>query len=342
VKQADIDEGAGPAGALTSSEREELAALRRENKTLRMEREILKRAAAFLRQGERVKFAFIEAEQVAFPVAVLCRVLEVSPSGYYASKKRRASARAQANAVLAVEVKAVHGESGRRYGSPRVHAELRARGRRVGRRRVARLMRAGDLAARRKRRFRRTTESRHAMPVAPNLLARNFNATAPDQASVTDITYVWTREGWLYLAAIVDLYSRRVVGWSMSERIDRALSALEMAVRRRRPRRGLVHHSDRGCQYASADYQSALRGLGIVCSMSRKGDCWDNAVAESFFATLKNELVHHADYPTRAAARTSVFEFIKGFYNGRRRHSTIGYVSPAEFELLYVSRSEAA
>ena len=217
-----------------------------------------------------MKFAFISQEQVAFPVSVLCRVLEVSASGFYASRGRADSARAQRDVELGVHVAAAHMASKRRYGSPRVHAELHAQGHLVARKRVARLMREGNLVARRRRRFRVTTDSRHAFPVAPNVLQRDFTAAAPNETWVTDITFLWTKEGWLYLAVILDLFSRRVVGWAMSENVDRhlALAALDMALVRRRPSGSLVHHSDRGSTYASEDYRFALEKRGIECSMS--------------------------------------------------------------------------
>jgi putative transposase len=291
-----------------------------------------------------VKFAFILARAVAFPVVVMCRVLGVSVSGFYAWKTRPESERAKADARLAVEVAASHKRSRGRYGSPRVHADLRARGVRVGRKRVERLMRDQGLAARRKRRFRNTTDSAHRQPIAPNVLERDFETSAPNEVWVTDVTYVWTHEGWLYLAAILDLYARRVVGWATSESNDTklALSALAMASARRKPPRGLVHHSDRGSPYASDDYRRALAHLGIVASMSRKGDCWDNAVAESFFATLKVELIHDADYETHAAATSSIRDYIESFYNRERRHSHLGYVSPVEYELRAEVASLAA
>jgi transposase InsO family protein len=291
-----------------------------------------------------VKFAFILARAVAFPIAFMCRVLGVSVSGFYAWRKRPQPERAKSDARLAVEVRASHKRSRGRYGSPRVHADLRARGVRVGRKRVERLMRAEGLAARRKRRFRKTTDSAHAQPIAPNVLERDFETSAPNEAWVTDVTYVWTDEGWLYVAAIIDLYARRVVGWATSDSNDTklALAALAMATSRRKPPRGLVHHSDRGSPYASDEYRRALAQLGIVASMSRKGDCWDNAVAESFFATLKVELVDDADYATRAAAVSSIGDYIESFYNRERRHSHLGYVSPAEYELRTEVASLAA
>ena len=293
-----------------------------------------------------MKFGFIQTEKAVYPVRVLCRTLLVSASGFYAWCRRGLSRRAQEDAALKVEIRAAHTASGKRYGSPRIHEDLKADGQRVGRKRVARLMQEEGIEGQRKRRFRVTTDSRHSLPVAANQLNRNFTASAPNKIWVTDITYIWTREGWLYLAAILDLFSRRVVGWSMDSYLDRtlALDALAMALKTRRPEPGLLHHSDRGVQYASADYQSQLRERGMVCSMSRKGDCWDNAVAESFFSTLKAELVHGSDYVSRSQARASVFEYIEVFYNGRRRHSALGYVSPVEHEhaAAQARRGEAA
>ncbi len=282
-----------------------------------------------------MRFAFIATEKAAFPIRLLCRTLHVSRAGFYAWQARPPAGRVQADERLAVEIAAIHAESRQRYGSPRIHAELRDRGCRTGRKRVARLMRVHGLAGRCRRRFRVTTQSRHPFPVAPNVLARQFARAAPDQAWVTDITYIPTGEGWLYLAVILDLCSRFAVGWALSERITDGLTldALEMALGRRRPPSGLLHHSDRGSQYASGGYQRVLAQHGIVCSMSRRGNCWDNAVAESFFATLKVELVHDAAWLTRAAARRDLFEYLEPFYNGRRRHSALGYLSPRAFEL---------
>jgi len=289
-----------------------------------------------------VKFAFIAAEKAWAPVSVLCRVLEVTRSGFYAWLARGPSDHAIDDQKLALEIVAVHKASGETYGSPRVHAELLANGLEVSRKRVARRMRELGLRSRRKRRFKATTDSGHKLPVADNVLDRKFDVDAPDVAWVTDITYVWTDEGWLYLAAILDLFSRRVVGHAMSERIDRALvlEALRDAVGRRVPEAGLLHHSDRGSQYASGDYQDALRDLGVVCSMSRKGNCWDNAVAESFFATLKTECIYSRRFATRAQAREAIFHFIEIFYNRHRRHSTLGYVSPMEFERKFVEEKK--
>jgi transposase InsO family protein len=281
-----------------------------------------------------VRFAFIAEEKAAFPVRLLCRTLQVSRAGFYAWQGRPPAPRARADNRLGLEIAAIHAESRERYGSPRVHAELADRGCRISRKRVARLMRARGLAARRRRRVRVTTHSRHPFPVAPNVLARQFERPQPDRAWVTDITYIPTGEGWLYLAVLLDLCSRLAVGWAMSERLtdDLTLDALGMALARRCPPQGLLHHSDRGSQYASGDYQRVLAQHGIVGSMSRRGNCWDNAVAESFFATIKVELVHDAAWATRAAARAELVEYLEVFYNGQRRHSALGYLSPRAFE----------
>ena len=285
-----------------------------------------------------MKFAFVAAEKAEAPVTLLCRLLEVSRSGYYAWEERGRSSRSADDEKLTVHILAAFEVGRGAYGSPRVQEELAAAGIAVSRKRVARIMRQLGLEGRRKRRFKATTDSGHDLPVADNVLDRKFEVDAPDIAWVTDITYVWTAEGWLYLAAILDLFSRRVVGFAMSQRIDRALvlKALAAAVGRRVPNAGLLHHSDRGSQYASGDYQTALDDLGVVCSMSRKGNCWDNAVAESFFATLKTECVYPRRFATRAEAREAIFEFIEIFYNARRRHSTLGYVSPMEFEMKFI------
>ena len=291
-----------------------------------------------------MKFAFISEEKVAFPVAALCRLLAVSPSGFYAAQGRPRSPHAGRDDKLAEQVMKAHTASKCRYGSPRVHAELKAAGERVGRKRVARLMREKRLVARMRRRFRTTTDSKHDFPIAPNVLDRDFTASAPDRAWVTDITFLWTAQGWLYLAAILDLFSRRVVGWATSQNVDRhlALAALDTALARRRPAAGLVHHSDRGSTYASSDYRKALDARGLECSMSRKGDCWDNAVAESFFSTLKRELEGIDDFESRAGATLSIGHYIDGFYNIQRRHSAINYTSPIEFELIHSVKRAAA
>ena len=281
-----------------------------------------------------MKFDAIEAEKANYSVALMCRVLEVSRAGYYASRWRPESDRTKANRQLSTKIHAVYETSRRTYGSPRVYLELRGGGHKAGRHRVARLMRREGLVARKKKRFRVTTHSNHSKPIARNVLARNFEVKKPNQVWVGDITYLPTADGWLYLAVLLDLHSRAVVGWAMSEYLDTslALAALRMALERRRPAPGLVHHSDRGVQYACEAYREVLAANGLVPSMSRKGNCWDNAPAESFFGTLKVELVGDRVFPSRAVARTEVFEYVEAFYNRTRRHSSLGYASPAEFE----------
>ena len=285
-----------------------------------------------------MRYAFIERHRGEHAVVTMCRALAVAKAGYYAWRGREPGARARANARLAVEIRAAHQKSRRTYGSPRVHAELRARGVVCSEKRVARVMRAEGIRAKPRRRFRVTTDSRHGEPVAPNVLGRRFDPetiAAPDRVWAGDITYVPTREGWLYLAVVLDLASRRVIGWSMRHTLERALTldALAMALAQRWPEFGALHHSDRGSQYACGDYRALLATHGMTCSMSRKGDCWDNAVVESFFATLKTELVDEADWATREEARTALFQYIAVWYNRRRRHSSLGYVSPAQYEL---------
>ena len=279
-------------------------------------------------------------------MAVMCRALKVSKSGFYAWRRRLPSDREREDVRLKVQIREIHAQNYSCYGSPRILRELRARGVRVGRNRVIRLMRATGIAGCRPRRFRKTTESSHTMPVAENLLERRFQVSAPNRVWATDITFVGTWEGWLYLAVVLDLFSRRVVGWSMAEslRKELVLNALVMALGQRVPESGLMHHSDRGSQYASFDYQKVLETHGIKCSMSRKGDCYDNAVVESFFATLKKELIKRQTWCTRQQARSAIHEYVGGFYNSRRRHSSLGGVSPADFEARYdrQDRTEAA
>jgi putative transposase len=282
-----------------------------------------------------VTYRFIDEHRQEWPVRLLCETLEVSPAGYYAWRQRPRSPREQRRGALLVEIRAVHAEVKARYGSPRIHAELVARGHDCCVNTVARLMRDNGIAAKTAKKFRcTTTDSDHDLPVAANLLGRQFNPSGANEAWVADITYVPTREGWLYLAAVEDLYSRRVVGWALAEHLESRLvvDALELAVQRRLPGEGLLAHSDRGSQYASEHYQRLLAEHGITCSMSGKADCWDNAPMESFFASLKKELVHGADFATRAEARAAIVEYIEVFYNNQRRHSSLGYVSPAEYE----------
>ena len=267
-------------------------------------------------------------------MAALCRVLGVSRSGYYAWRQAPESPRAAENRRLDADIQRRFDEHRGRYGAPRITLDLQAEGWRVSRRRVAKRMRAMGLRARAARRFKATTHSKHRLPVAPNRLQQDFTAAGPNQKWVADITYLWTGEGWLYLAVVLDLYSRAVVGWSMAERITKELvmAALTMALFRRRPPPGLILHSDRGSQYAALDYQALLEHHGLLCSMSRKGDCYDNAAMESFFHTLKVEQIQGAHYPTREAAKADVFEYIETYYNPKRRHSTLNYQSPWDFE----------
>jgi len=281
-----------------------------------------------------VIFAFIQAHQEQWPVRVLCDTLGVSRAGFYAWQKRPVSAQQQRRDALLVEVAALHAEVKQRYGSPRIHKELADRGVPCCVNTVAKLMQDNDIRAKSARKFCHTTDSNPPLPVADNVLGRQFDPQGPNEKWVTDITYVPTREGWLYLAVVADLYSRMVVGWAMAETMTSRLvvDALQMAVQRRFPGAGLLAHSDRGSQYASEHYQRLLGKHGITCSMSQRANCWDNAPRESFFASLKKELIHHEDYQTRAEARASIFESIETFDNPKRRHSSLGYVSPAEYE----------
>jgi transposase InsO family protein len=281
-----------------------------------------------------MRYDFVERHRGRWPVRTMCRVLAVSPGGYYDWRGRPKSERAQKCEALVVAIEAVHSEVKARYGSPRVHAELVARGHACCVNTVAKLMRQHGMVAKSKRKFRCTTDSNHDRPVAENVVNREFRPAAANRTWTADITYIATGEGWLYLAAVEDLYSRRIVGWSMGERIDSRLvvDALEMALARRLPGAGLVAHSDRGSQYASEHYRRLLAGHGIVCSMSRRANCWDNAPMESFFASLKKELTRGENFVTRAEARAELFEYIEVFYNRLRRHSSLGYLSPAEYE----------
>ena len=278
-------------------------------------------------------FAFIAAEKAHFPIRTLCRALEVTPSGYYAWRTRPVSARRQHDLALVRRLQVIHAEHRHAYGRPRLQHALRREGIRLGDRRLRRLMRAGQLTARGRRRYRVTTDSGHQQPVAPNLLARRFDVPRPNRWWAGDITFVWTAEGWLYLAVLIDLASRRVVGWSLQSTLQTALplAALRQALARRPVPRGLGHHSDRGVQYASDQYQVVLQQHRIRVSMSRRGDCWDNSVVESFFSSLKAEL-HPATWPTREDARTAITDYIERFYNCQRLHSALGYCSPADFE----------
>ena len=282
-----------------------------------------------------MRFAFIAAEKAQYPVRVLCSVLAVSRSGFYAWQRRAEPKRRAADRQLGVEVVAIHKQSRKTYGSPRIHQDLQKRGVRVGRKRIERVLREQGLEGRRPRRYRRTTDSGHSLPVVPNRLERKFEVACPNRVWVGDITYLQTAEGSLYLAVLLDLFSRRVVGWALSPSLERglALEALARALSSRRPPAGLIHHSDRGSQYASLDYREQLAAHRIEASMSRKGNCWDNAVAESFFATLKVELVTSSTFTTFTQAERAIADYIDNFYNRQRRHSTLDYLCPVEFEL---------
>jgi putative transposase len=274
-------------------------------------------------------------ERGNFPVWLLCKVMSVSRSAFYAYLRRPPSQQLQRNGELAARVVEIHKASRGTYGRHRLLAELKARNVVCGHERLRRIMKLHGVAGKQKRKFKATTNSKHNLPVAKNLLARNFAPTVANRFWVADITYIATDEGWLYLAAVLDLYSRRLVGWAMNKFMTRELviDALRMAIDRRRPAPGLMHHSDRGSQYASGDYQKLLAQNGMICSMSNKGDCFDNAVMESFFHTLKVELTHHRRYETRQEARADIFEYIEVFYNRQRRHSHLGYTNPCEYEM---------
>ena len=264
----------------------------------------------------------------------MCRVLQVSRSGYYRWLKRKPSPRQLDNQRLDAEIREIYDASKQRYGSPKITQELRDRGRKVGKNRVARRMRQAGLRSKTRRKYRVTTDSKHHFAVSPNLLERNFKAEAPDRVWVSDITYLATKAGWLYLTVIIDLFSRLVVGWALSSSLshEMVVTALKRAIQRRRPGKGLIFHSDRGVQYACTDFRKELVKHEFVQSMSRKGDCWDNAVAESFFAVMKTELVYHERYEGHQDTLHSIFEYIEVFYNRRRRHSTLEYLCPSGFE----------
>jgi putative transposase len=282
-----------------------------------------------------VKFSFIEEHLGEFPVDAACDTLAVSRSGYYAWLERPESSRSKRRVDLAAKIKTIHEQNRRVYGSPRIFKALKAQGEEVCENTVAKVMAERDIKAKTKQKFiPRTTDSNHASPVTANVLDRQFQADLPNRKWAVDITYISTDEGWLYLAGVLDLCSRKIVGWSMADhmRAELPIDALSMAVARRRPGVGLLHHSDRGVQYACDEYQHLLKSYGMELSMSGKGDCWDNAAMESFWSTLKNELVNHERYATREQARQSIFEYIEIFYNRKRLHSSIGYQSPEAFE----------
>jgi putative transposase len=346
-KQAQIDRGEHQ--GLTTEERDELKRLRRENRILKQEREILKKSSSLLRQGEWDKvsaFRLIDVEKANYPVSVLCKVLKVSRSGYYAWKVRPPSKRSQQDAALTHRIQEIHQRSRKTYGSPRIHAELRAMGIRCGRKRVARLMRKAGLKGclRGHRRRKGTTLRDGAATPAADLVHRDFSALAPNRLWVADITYIKTEEGFLYLSFVLDAYSRRLVGWSMAShlRSELVIDALEMAIRRRKPQAGLIHHSDQGVQYTSWSFGKRLKEAGIVASMGSVGSAYDNAMAESFVATLKSELVYGQLWLTRASARLAIFEYLESFYNRKRLHSALGYKSPIDYEEGTMKESTAA
>jgi transposase InsO family protein len=281
-----------------------------------------------------VKYAFIREHENEFRVASMCRVLRVSRSGYYHWVDRPESRRAREDRALLEHIRRVHLQSRRAYGSVKTWRELRAQGVACGKHRVARLRRREGIEAQRRRRFRLTVENHHTTPPAPNLLCQHFVAAQPDRVWVGDMTFIRTRVGFLYLAVLLDLYARRVIGWCMHDRpnLELTLRALDMALAHRRPTPGLVHHTDQAPLYAAYQYRKRMHDHGLVASMSGRGNCYDNAVAESFFSNLKNELVHHCDFATREQARTAIFDYIEVFYNRSRRHQTLGYLSPLEFE----------
>jgi putative transposase len=285
----------------------------------------------------------METARKAYPIIVLCHVMEVSRSSYYAWRKREKSASQKENDRLMSVVKEIHRQCKGSYGTRRIAKELNSRGETCGRARSRTLMMLAGVTVRHRLKYKVTTDSRHDHPIAPNLLNQQFEVETPNKVWVSDITYIWTREGWLYLSVVIDLFSRQVVGWSLSKRIDKKLTmdSLRMAIWRRLPNPNLIFHSDRGCQYCSSEFQQMIRCHQMICSMSRKGNCWDNAVSESFFGSLKNERIFGSDYKTREEARRDIIDYIEMFYNSRRLHSYLGYLSPQSFEKMQVVNEAA-
>ncbi|MBT9096351.1 IS3 family transposase [Methylovulum psychrotolerans] len=314
---------------------EELKRLKKENARLIEERGFIKKGGSVLCQGATVKYAWIKQHTTEFPVDSMCRFMQVSRSAYYAWLQRPQTATEKEDSELATIIHSLFKKSRATYGTRRIKKALFDQQRTVSRRRISRLMDQENLACKTKRKFKATTDSKHDKPISPNLLDRKFKVGQPDQVYVGDITYIHTQEGWLYLAVVIDLYSRQVVGWSMAEHMRTKLvnDALLMAIWKRKPDKGLLWHTDRGSQYASESHRALLKQHSISQSMSRKGNCWDNAVSESFFHTLKTELIHHETYQTRSTAKQAVFEYIEVFYNRERRHSANGYLSPVDYEL---------
>ncbi|WP_127563095.1 IS3 family transposase [Nioella ostreopsis] len=308
--------------------------LRRENRILKEERDILKKGHGLLREPKAMRFRFIEEHGGEFPTNRLCKVLDVSERGLRAYRSRPASQRQRTDMILLAHIKEQSRLSLGSYGRPRMTEELKEIGLNVGHRRVGRLMQENGIQVERSKKYKVTTDSNHAFNIAPNLLNRDFRADQPNRKWAGDISYVWTREGWLYLAVILDLHSRRVIGWAVSNRMKRdlAIRALKMAVALRQPPRGCIHHTDRGSQYCSHDYQKLLRQHGFQVSMSGKGDCYDNSAVETFFKTIKAELIWRRPWHTRRDAELASFQYINGFYNPRRRHSALGWKSPVPFK----------
>ena len=325
-----------------TEEQSEMLRLRRENATLRMEREILKEAAEFARAI--VQYGFIFEHQIFYPLRLLCRALDVTKGGYLRWRNHPHSARDEQDTDLIRRIAGIQAANRQTYGSPRVQATLQHQGVAVSRKRVPRLMREAGLNAEVPRIRVAPTDSDHDSPIADNVVERDFTATAPNQKWVTDITYIRTDEGWLYLSAILDLYSRKVIGWAMDQTMETSLvtRSLDMALANRRPATGLIHHSDRGSQYASSDYRQRLIQSGITISMSRRGNCHDNACAESFWGRLQVELVYRQRFVTRAQARQSIFDYIETFHNHTRIHSAIGYVTPQAYEEAYYASLHVA
>lgn len=306
-----------------------------------MDSAILRAGGGLLQRDAVQRFGFIQEHRRTWPVTAMCRVLGVSPSGFYAWRTRPPNQWTQRRGLLRQQIMGIFEESRGTYGSPRVHAELVARGIPCCQKTVAKIMQRDGLQAAIRRKFQLTTDSNHTLPVAENLLDRKFEPSQPNQAWVNDIMAIPTTDGWLYLVAVLDLFSRRAVGWSLGNKRTSELvtTALMMALTARRPEPGLLHHSDRGSQYACHDFQNLLKSHGIVCSMSRKGNCWDNAVMESFFGTLSQELLQHHRFTTHDDAEQTIVEYISNFYNQRRRHSTLDYLTPAEYEVRHAARA---
>ncbi|MGL4611215.1 MAG: IS3 family transposase [Trueperaceae bacterium] len=300
----------------------------------------LKKSGGVLRQGKQMRYAFIKEHRLQWTVTMMCKVLEVAVSGFYHWLKRPVSKRIQENEELTKQILMFH--CGRRctYGSPRIHKDMKAAGYRVSENRVARLMKQNAIQGKAKREFKTTTTSKHQRPRVENLVKQNFQSAEPNKLWVSDITYIATLEGWLYLAVILDVFSRKIIGWAFSERLtdDLVLAALLMAKHQRQTAAGLIHHSDQGSQYASHDFQASLKDHDITQSMSGRGNCYDNALAESFFATLKTEEADGVPYETRQQGKTSIFSYIETFYNAKRRHSSLNYLSPDDFERLYLAK----